>query len=596
MVTALLRQDEGWFRLRLSSLLAELRTSNEAESWWRRALQHWRELRRRSERVMNPTGLTIGVRGGTQEQREEFTRALEENLRPAFRRTVIRDEAAGDGVRSAVTIWLAKVRSTLVIRRSKTAKSGWAKRDEIRFVLPQEGRPRGRNSRCAGVPCVAATKTNAEEVDVFVGDAGWRVMSRILLSAYACEPGKGSEPEVGWLWATELADSGHEVWVITREANRQAIEIEICEATKNPAAFRVLRPAGMGAAMEARRAWRSFVLRVVAVGRVSPGSAADQRDPLRLRASRNVRRVARAQLHGAAGLPFFLGPVSGGETVPNGLRAGMTRAAQRRETARDLANRTIHADPIMRSSFRQAKRIFVATPESLQLIPPTFQEKCTVQLGIGLSRDYLAWSSQKRKPAETELRLLYAGRLLEWKGVDLAIHAIRRLQDRGVAARFTIVGDGPARAALLRLATELGIAERVRWLAWLPRDQMSAQYYEYDALLFPSLRDSGGMVVLEALAHGLPVVCTDCGGPGRIVNGCCGRVVQTSGRSRNELISGIAEALHELSCDRTLLMKLSRAARRRAWEFDFHKVVARVHPIELGVNGTGALREFQDAI
>ena len=78
------------------------------------------------------------MRGGTQEQREEFTRALEENLRPAFRRTVIRDEAAGDGVRSAVTVWLAKVRSTLVIRRSKTAKSGWAKRDEIRFVLPQE--------------------------------------------------------------------------------------------------------------------------------------------------------------------------------------------------------------------------------------------------------------------------------------------------------------------------------------------------------------------------------------------------------------------------------------------------------------------------
>ena len=54
-------------------------------------------------------------------------------------------------------------------------------------------------------------------------------MSRILLSAYACEPGKGSEPEVGWLWATELADAGHEVWVITREANRHAIEMELAQ-------------------------------------------------------------------------------------------------------------------------------------------------------------------------------------------------------------------------------------------------------------------------------------------------------------------------------------------------------------------------------
>ena len=52
-------------------------------------------------------------------------------------------------------------------------------------------------------------------------------MSRVLLSAYACEPGKGSEPAVGWMWATELAAAGHEVWVITREANRNSIEADV---------------------------------------------------------------------------------------------------------------------------------------------------------------------------------------------------------------------------------------------------------------------------------------------------------------------------------------------------------------------------------
>ena len=54
-------------------------------------------------------------------------------------------------------------------------------------------------------------------------------MSRILLSAYACEPGRGSEAEVGWMWATELAAAGHEVWVITRTANRIAIEASLAE-------------------------------------------------------------------------------------------------------------------------------------------------------------------------------------------------------------------------------------------------------------------------------------------------------------------------------------------------------------------------------
>ncbi len=49
-------------------------------------------------------------------------------------------------------------------------------------------------------------------------------MSKVLLSAYACEPGRGSEPEVGWRWAVELAGLGYQVWVLTRANNRAAIE------------------------------------------------------------------------------------------------------------------------------------------------------------------------------------------------------------------------------------------------------------------------------------------------------------------------------------------------------------------------------------
>jgi len=87
-----------------------------------------------------------------------------------------------------------------------------------------------------------------------------------------------------------------------------------------------------------------------------------------------------------------------------------------------------------------------------------------------------------------------------------------------VLTSFTIVGEGPAREGLERLAAELGVEQDVRSVAWLPHERLHAHYYQHDVLLFPSLRDSGGMVVLEALAHGLPVVCTDCGGPGVMVN------------------------------------------------------------------------------
>ena len=152
------------------------------------------------------------------------------------------------------------------------------------------------------------------------------------------------------------------------------------------------------------------------------------------------------------------------------------------------------------------------------------------------------------------------------------------LKDLGVSTVFTIVGAGPAEKTLKALAAALGVTDAVRWVPWAPQSELHEHYYEHDVLLFPSLRDSGGMVVLEALAHGLPVVCADVGGPGVIVNERCGRVVRTAGLTRDEIVAALARVLLELSCDRVLLNKLGRAARTRAWEFDFHKVVTQLHP------------------
>ncbi len=403
-------------------------------------------------------------------------------------------------------------------------------------------------------------------------------MSRILLSAYACEPGKGSEPEVGWLWATELADAGHDVWVITRAANRHAIEMELGRGQR-PRLHFAYYDLPRWARKWKRRA-RGVHLYYALWQWGAYYTAKRLIKETRIDCVHHVTFVSmRApSFMGLLGLPFFLGPVSGGESVPGRLRLDMTRAAKWRESVREIANSAIHADPIMRFSFRRAERIFLATPESLRLVPAAYREKCTVQLGIGLSREYLGWTRQKALPPGTELRLLYVGRLLEWKGLDLAIQALRRLRDRGVPARFTIVGDGPAQGMLTRLAAELGVAEYMRWVPWMPHDQLHEHYYQHDVMLFPSLRDSGGMVVLEALAHGLPVVCVDCGGPAVIVNQRCGRVVQTSGRSKNEVIGAMSDALFELSRDHVLLKKLGAGARARAWEFDFHEVAMRLHP------------------
>lgn len=415
-------------------------------------------------------------------------------------------------------------------------------------------------------------------------------MSRILLSAYACEPGKGSEPAVGWMWATHLAALDHEVWVITREANREAIE-----SSSQPAFLPDLHFVYCDLP-EWARGWKRL-----------PGAlylyyglwqllaffiAHRLHRTLRFEYVQHVTFVSmRApSFMGWLGIPFYFGPVSGGESVPTALRCSMSRSAQMLERLRNWGNIAIWLDPMMRSTFKHADRIYLTAADSLRLVPKRYRDKCSLQLAVGLSRTALGFCSRRMAHHDGRLRCLYLGRLLEWKGLRLALFAIRQLKAQGAPVSLTLIGDGPARGQLETLVSALDITDRVAFVPWMPHTQVQQQFKQHHILLFPSLRDSGGMAVLEALAHGLPVVCTDLGGPGEIVTSRCGRVVSTLGRSSDQVAHEIADQLLTLARNRGLLDHLSINARRRAWDFEFGDLVEHVYPSGAG-NGVEALAE-----
>jgi len=94
---------------------------------------------------------------------------------------------------------------------------------------------------------------------------------------------------------------------------------------------------------------------------------------------------------------------------------------------------------------------------------------------------------------------------------------------------------------------------------------------------FPSLHDSGGMAVLEALAFGLPVLCLDLGGPGIAVNNNCGRVIPTAGASEKQVVEAIAQFLSEMLADRSKLRRLSQSARSRAASLNWQANVDSIY-------------------
>ncbi len=369
---------------------------------------------------------------------------------------------------------------------------------------------------------------------------------------------------------------GHQVTVITRAANRRAIEQEAPRLSQTisflyydlPPWIQHWRSCPGGKALY-YILWQWFV--VQRVRQVFPSLPFDVVHHVTYVSARYPSFMA------ALGIPFWFGPVSGGEVVPPLLRAGFSAGQKRRERLRDISNYLVALDPLMRRTFRQAERILV-TRDTLALIPQRWRHKSTVRLAVGLSEQRSTATHCQAKRSAHDFRVLYAGRLLELKGVDIALRVIARVKQSYPGIRFTIVGDGPAKRELAKLSRELGLEAIVTWVGWLPQRAALDHYRTADVLLFPSLRDSGGMVVLESLAHGVPVLCTDLGGPGSIVNRTCGRAIATAGRSPEQLACAMASALLEIVTVPNMLESLSYGAKVRAREFNFRDLVRSVYP------------------
>jgi glycosyltransferase involved in cell wall biosynthesis len=365
---------------------------------------------------------------------------------------------------------------------------------------------------------------------------------KVLLSAYACEPDKGSEPEVGWQRVLHIRENANEVWVLTR-ANNQAV-IEAAPLSQAQGLHFMYYDLPDWVLKLKKQAWFFPIYFILW-----------QWGAYRLAARHHLKESFDCVYHvtfaslkfgsfmGRLGIPFVIGPIAGGERAPLRLRRSMPIRGKAIELLRDLGILLQRCSPLTRPAFAAAERIYVTTPDSLRLIPSKWRSKTAVHLAVGTPGDAVR-NDQQRRPGSA--RFLFAGNLFYWKGVHLAIRALAQARETIPDATLTLAGDGLAKQWLRNLAKSLGVADAVEFVGRVPRQQLAASFQSYTALVFPSLHDSGGMVVLEALSEGLPVVCLDLGGPGVTVNPSCGIVVPTAHADEAQTVTEIARAMVSL--------------------------------------------------
>jgi glycosyltransferase involved in cell wall biosynthesis len=405
---------------------------------------------------------------------------------------------------------------------------------------------------------------------------------RILLSAFSCGPHRGSEEGVGWNWAVEAARLGHEVIALTQTELQGEIEGEVASGRLPPTLrFEFFMPPWLdwlqrkGVALGFEQlTWHlvHLVWQVLAYRHTRRHLATWQVDVVHHITFSGIRHPT---LMGRLPVPLVLGPLGGGERAPFALRRGLGWRGWLTELVRDVHTALIRFDPITRRACADALVVYVKTEQSRQALPGQWRDKTELHLEIG-TREAAARPPAGRATG-APLRLLFAGRFLYWKGMHLGLRGLAELLGRGVEARLTMLGAGPDERAWRQLADELGIGRAIEWLPWIEHGKIGELYRRHDALLFPSLHDSSGNVVLEALVHGLPVVCLDIGGPAELVDARCGRVVATAERSEAQCARGLADALEELARSDDLLRQLSDGARARARTLRWPELVGSLY-------------------
>jgi glycosyltransferase involved in cell wall biosynthesis len=169
--------------------------------------------------------------------------------------------------------------------------------------------------------------------------------------------------------------------------------------------------------------------------------------------------------------------------------------------------------------------------------------------------------SRSRRPA-LPLQLLFVGRLVPYKGPDMAIEAAEPFLADG-RAELTIVGDGPQRASLEELAARSARPSAIRFLGSVPHEKVPELFAAADALVFPSIREFGGGVVLEAMAMGAVPIVVNYGGPGELVTRETGFRLEVG--PREQIVRDLRATIAEIAANPASLLQKIDAGRQQVY-------------------------------
>jgi glycosyltransferase involved in cell wall biosynthesis len=382
---------------------------------------------------------------------------------------------------------------------------------------------------------------------------------KILLSAYSCEPGRGSEPGVGWNIAREVAKY-HQVWVLTRpDESKEIIEAELKGNSYPNLNFVYFtlpfwqdsRRWGQSGAMQLH--YYLWQIQAYFVGR-----RLDREIGFDLVHHVTFVRYSCPSFLSLLPIPFIWGPVGGGESAPKPFWQDFSLRAKVYETVRSLWRWLGECDPFVSVTIKRSAAIRATTKDTAQRLAKLGAQAIEIVPESGLAETEIEHLAKYPMPEELPVRFISMGRLLHWKGFHLGLHAFALANLPN--AEYWVLGDGVEAEPLATLAEKLGIATQVKFWGRLSREETLEKLGKCHVLVHPSLHDSGGWVCVEAMATGRPVICLDLGGPAVQVTEATG--LKISPVTPEQVVKDLAKAMIRLAEDKELRISMGQAGQK----------------------------------
>lgn len=386
-------------------------------------------------------------------------------------------------------------------------------------------------------------------------------MRTILVSAYGCEPMKGSEAGVGWNWVLEMARHNR-LLVITRANNQGSIEAHLPKDIENNIVFFYYDTPDFIKNLKNKAKGLYFYYFCWQVGIVSM--------------VRNILKSAKIDytMHltfGSMWMPTFLplfrtpfiwGPIGGGDCEPSSFLKVLPLKQRIIQTGRYAMNALSFLNPFIMIPAIKAVAILARTPNSAHVIPYCFQAKTKVILETAMEEKVFEHRKEKREN-DNVIRLITTGRLLPNKNILTAVRALKYIPQK-YEISLTIVGAGYQKKDIEAEAKNSGWGNRVKVIAEMPRQDVLKLVEQSDIFLFPSLREGGSWSLMEAMAIGLPVVCLDWAGMAITVDDSC--AIRLTVTNPEQMPKDMADAIIKLIENPELREQMGEAGRKRIKE------------------------------